>query len=67
MLLYLQSVMSAVGGDVVMPEERATFNSMNQITDSFVNKTYKVYSGMLYCGNLSSKVQLYPPPTSATR
>lgn len=37
------------------------------MVDGYVEKTYRVYSGMLLCGNLSSKVQLYPPPSNAIR
>ncbi|XP_067945642.1 integrator complex subunit 14-like [Watersipora subatra] len=59
-------VMEAVGGGMSIPDNTG-FQSVNTMVDGYVEKTYRVYSGMLLCGNLSSKVQLYPPPSNAIR
>lgn len=59
--------MEAMGGSISIADSGIGFDSVNAMVDAYVKKVYKVYSGMLYCGHLSSKVQMYPPPSSSIR
>lgn len=59
--------MADIGGDVSIPETTADFQSIENLVEMYVKKTYKVFSGVLICGTLTNNIQLYPPPTSAIR
>ena len=59
--------MADIGGEVSIPDSTADFQSVDSLVETFVRKTYKVFSGMLNCGSLTNNIQLYPPPTSAIR
>jgi len=59
--------MESIGGTISVPDGVASVNAVEKLMEKYVHNAYKIYSGSLHCGSLSSTVQLYPPPTSAVK